>query len=203
MITKEVDGQISLPLQGEDEGFAYLTGRQVDVTGQTELRKDIPILDENDDPTGEFRNVHDGWVFFPDTVDEFAGGFAIEDYDRGTPVEVITPNPDPEGEDIVTIVWEDGHAIVWMDASPADVTALEEEGQNSSDLRLFVSGTDEGSEDETIPGQQVSAYAQWVIDNIPPGPERGKLVSAYAQGVNRGQAKKAWLDYYREKRESE
>ncbi len=49
---------------------------------------------------------------------------------------------------------------------------------------------------DEIPGQLISKYVAWIRENISPGKKRGQLISAYAQGVTRGQIRKAWKDYY-------
>ena len=172
MIITRVPDELDIP---DQESLYHATGRRVDVTGQTEKRKDIPVLDESGNPTGETENVHDGWEFFPETVDEYAGGYALEIGDKVT-------------------------TMVWLDIPDADFPIYEAEGQDPNDTRLFIEvvkyDDEEEVVDEEIPGQLIAAYVAWVRANIPPGSERGKLISAYAQDVTRGQAKKAWREFY-------
>ena len=169
MIISRPPEELDIP---EIEPFA--TGEQVEVTGQTELRKDVPILDEDGEPTGEIQNVHDGWKFFPNVVDEYKGGYAIEEDDEDS-------------------------AMVWLEINPVDFAAFEVEGQNQNDTRMFVENLEE-EEDTEIPGQLISKYVQWVRKNISPGKERGQLISAYAQGVTKGGIRNAWRKYYKDRR---
>jgi hypothetical protein len=50
---------------------------------------------------------------------------------------------------------------------------------------------------DVIPGQLIAKYVAWIRANIPPGPKRGQLISAYAQGVTKGQVRAAWREYYK------
>ena len=110
MIITRTPDELDIP---DSEDLYHATGNQVDVTGQTELRKDVPILDEDGNPTGEFENVHDGWEFFPETVDEYAGGFALEDGDSDS-------------------------SMVWLEIPDGDLAVYELEGQDENDTRMFL-----------------------------------------------------------------
>lgn len=115
IITRTPD-ELDIPPDTDDEGglqLRHATGKQVDVTGQTELREDIPVLDENGEPTGEVKNVHAGWEFFPETIDEYAGGFALEDGDVDT-------------------------SMVWLEIPDVDLAIYELEGQDENDTRMFL-----------------------------------------------------------------
>ena len=51
-------------------------------------------------------------------------------------------------------------------------------------------------DNDVVPGQLISEYVAWIRKNIPPGPKRGQLISAYAQGVTKGKIRKAWREFY-------
>ena len=89
IVTRDPD-ELDIPNQ---ESLYHATGKQVDVTGQ--------------------RRVDDGWEFFPETVDEYAGGYAIEDGDPDT-------------------------SMVWLDIPDADLPLYESAGQDVSDTRMFL-----------------------------------------------------------------
>ena len=152
MIITRVPDELDIP---DQESLYHATGRRVDVTGQ--------------------RRVNDEWEFFPETVDEYAGGYALE-------IEGL----------------ED--ALVWLDIPAADFPIYEAEGQDPNDTRLFIEvvkyDDEEEVVDEEVPGQLIAKYVAWIRANVAPGAKRGELISVYAQGVTKGQIRKAWREFY-------
>lgn len=52
------------------------------------------------------------------------------------------------------------------------------------------------ADNDEVPGQLITKYVAWIRKNITPGKKRGILIAEYAQGVTRGQIRKAWKEFY-------